>query len=225
MKHRRFALALLVVPLIAASQTQHKAAAPESKPSAPPAPKIAEDAQLYRNSTFAFRFKVPYGWVNRTKEMREQEGAEKPDATDKDAKEKPANEKASAQGDLLLSVFERPPDAIGETVNSAVVIASENAAAYPGLKKAEDYVSPLTELTTAKGFKAEGDPEIVSIDSRQLVRANFNKPLNDKLTMHQSTLILLAKGRIVSFTFIAGSEAEVDDLIEGLHFGTARPQH
>jgi hypothetical protein len=37
--------------------------------------------------------------------------------------------------------------------------------------------------------------------------------------MRQTTLVLLSKGQIVSFTFIAGSEDEVDDLIEGLHFG------
>ncbi len=42
--------------------------------------------------------------------------------------------------------------------------------------------------------------------------------------MHQSTLILLAKGQIVSFTFIAGSEDEIDDLIEGLHFRGMQPK-
>ena len=40
--------------------------------------------------------------------------------------------------------------------------------------------------------------------------------------MHHSTLILLAKGQIVSFTFIAGSEDENDDLIEFLHFTTTK---
>ena len=43
-----------------------------------------------------------------------------------------------------------------------------------------------------------------------------------KLTMHQCTLILLAKGQIVSFTFIAGSEDELDDLMDRLHFGAAK---
>ena len=37
--------------------------------------------------------------------------------------------------------------------------------------------------------------------------------------MRQCTLVLLAKGQIVSFTFIAGSEDELDDLMDGLHFG------
>jgi hypothetical protein len=209
---RRITFALLLgLPLIAVSQIQHKPAARAAKPAQ------SEDARLYRNLFFAFRFQIPYGWVDRTKEMRDQEATEKPDSKDKPAKDKPT-------GEVLLAVFERPPDAIGETINSAVVIASESAAAYPGLKKAEDYLGPLTELTTSKGFKVEGDPDVLEIDSRQLIRADFTKPLSETLTMHQSTLLLLAKGQIVSFTFIAGSQDEVDDLIEGLHFLGMQPK-
>ena len=82
-----------------------------------------------------------------------------------------------AKAEVLLAVFERPPEATGDTVNSAVVIASESAASYPGLKKAEDYLGPLTELATAKGFKAEGEPYALEVESRQLLRADFIKPL------------------------------------------------
>ena len=215
-RHIAFAL-LLGLPLIAVSQTQHKPAAPASKPTQ------NENAQLYRNAIFAFRFQIPYGWVDRTREMRAQEATENLDTkTGKPVpKDKPEKEKST--GEVLLAVFERPPDAIGETINSAVVIASESAATYPGLKKAEDYLGPLTELTTSKGFKVEGDPDVIEIDSRQLIRADFTKPLSETLTMHQSTLVLLAKGQIVSFTFIAGSEDEVDDLIDGLHFRAVQP--
>jgi len=226
----RITLALLLgFPLIAVSQTQHKPAAPASKTAAG-----ESQAWQYRNTTFAFRYQIPYGWVDRTKEMREPEVAEEPDAPDpgaakkdapdKNAKDpKSAKQKAAAQGEVLLAVFERPPDAPGDDVNSAVVIASESAAAYPGLKKAEDYLGPLTELATAKGFKTNGDPSIADINAHKLIRADFTRPLTDKLIMHQSTLILLTKGQIVSFTFIAGSEDEIDDLIDGLHFGAAKP--
>jgi hypothetical protein len=55
------------------------------------------------------------------------------------------------------------------------------------------------------------------------VSADFIKTLNDQLTMHQCTLVLLAKGQIVSFTFIAGSEDELDELMDGLHFGVVKP--
>ena len=93
-----------------ALQAQNKSAAP-GKPAPTHTP---DDPQIFRNTTFGFRYQIPYGWVNRTKEM--QEGNE------------------AAKGGVLLAVFERPPEATGDTVNSAVVIASESAATYPGLK-------------------------------------------------------------------------------------------
>ncbi len=112
----------------------------------------------------------------------------------------------SGKAEVLLAVFERPPEATSATINSAVVIASESAASYPGLKRAEDYLGPLTELATAKGFQAEGEPYLLEVESRQLLRADFVKPLEvkttgDKLTMRQCTLVMLAKGqdRLVYF--------------------------
>jgi len=224
----RSLVALFLVSLLAQAQThQSPAAVPPSKPT--------EDAQLYRNTSFGFRYRIPYGWADRTKEMRTQEATETSDsATVPDSKEREKSDTikgkksdrqeklASAQGNVLLAIFERPPEATGETVNSAVVIATESTTTYPGLKKAEDYLGPLNELTAAKGFKAADEPSLAEIDGRELVRADFTKPLNDKITMYQSTLILLAKGQIVSFTFIAGSEDEVDELIERLHFSAPK---
>ena len=40
--------------------------------------------------------------------------------------------------------------------------------------------------------------------------------------MHQSTLVLLTKGQILSFTFIAASDDELDELMDGLHFDAAK---
>ncbi len=208
--NRGVALALFASALSSLAQQKPRPVAPPAKP--------VLDSQLYRSQTFGFRYEIPFGWVDRSKEMREEEAAGKGDAT--------------GTGEVLLAVFERPPEAIGDTVNSAVVIASESAASYPGLKKAEDYLGPLTELATAKGFKAQGEPYALEVESRQLLRADFVKTLevkttevkitNDKLTMRQCTLVLLAKGQIVSFTFIAGSEDELDDLMDGLHFTVAK---
>src|SRR6202140_2563975 len=178
-------IAVIALALTLTAQTQRKTTpTPPAKASAT----HNEDTQLYRNSTFAFRFQIPYGWVDRTKEMQQGNDAGK--------------------AEVLLAIFERPPQAAGDTINSAVVIASESAASYPGLKRAEDYLGPLTELATAKGFKPEGEPYALEVESRQLIRADFSKPLNDKLTMRQCTLILLAKAQIVSFTFIAATEEE-----------------
>lgn len=196
----RLTLSVALV-LIFTAHAQNKAAT-AAKPTAKPATTSGDDAQLFRNTPFGFRYQIPYGWVDRTKEMQEGNDAGK--------------------AEVLLAVFERPPQATGDTINSAVVIASENAASYPGLKSAEDYAGPLTELTTAKGFKADGEPYALEVESRHLLRADFVKAVSEKLTMHQCTLVLLAKGQIVSFTFIAGSEDELDDLMDGLHFGVTK---
>jgi hypothetical protein len=202
-------IALGTLSLTLAAQTQPKQAPHESASNTKPT--ATTDPQLYRNATLGFRYKIPYGWVDRTPDMQK----------DMQVKSEPG------KAELLLAAFERPPEATGDTINSAVVFASENAASYPGLKKAEDYLGPLTELATAKGFQAEGEPYTLDVESRQLLRVDFTKPVSDKLTMHQCTLVLLAKGQILSFTFIAGSDDQLDDLMDGLHFGAAAtvPQH
>jgi hypothetical protein len=194
-------IVVIALSLTLTGQAQRKTAPAATTP---PAKSVThtEDPQLYRNPTFAFRFQIPYGWVDRTKEMQE------------------GNQAGKAE--VLLAIFERPPQATGDTINSAVVIASESATSYPGLKKVEDYLGPLTELATSKGFKADGEPYALEVESRQLLRADFVKPINDKLTMRQCTLVMLAKGQIVSFTFIAGTEDELDDLMDGLHFVAAK---
>jgi len=216
--HCRLAtIAVVILSLSFTAKTQRKTA-----PAAKPAATRNEDAQLYRNTTFGFRYQIPYGWVDRTQEMGAPDA--RSDAAARDTRTKDKREQdAAGKAEVLLAVFERPPEATGDTINSAIVIASESAASYPGLKKAEDYLGPLTELATSKGFKIEGEPYALEVESRQLLRADFIKPLNDKLTMRQCTLVLLAKGHIVSFTFIAGSEDELDDLTDGLSFrSTAR---
>jgi hypothetical protein len=165
----------------------------------PPSP-TAET--LYHNPEFALTYKVPYAWVDRTQQMQD-------DSSD------------STKSKLLLAVFERPPEVTGDTVNSAVIITAESAATYPGLKTAADYLAPLTELTTSKGFKPDGDPREFSVGTTPLIRADFFKELG-KLTMRQSSLVLLRKGFVVCLTFIAGSDDELDELIEKLSLGPTK---
>ena len=121
---------------------------------------------------------------------------------------------------VLLAVFERPPEVSGDSVNSAVVIAEESAAAYPALKSASDYLSILSELTVSKGFKTGEDLYEYEIGGRPLPRADFTKELG-RLTMRQSSLTMLAHGSLVSFTFIAESEDEIESLIERLQFAAS----
>jgi hypothetical protein len=161
---------------------------------------------VYRNTFFAFTYKLPFGWVDRTQDMSQ---ASRPDSID------------SAKSKVLLGVFERPPEAIGDTVNSAVVFAAEPASAYPGLRNAEHYFGPLTELIKSKGLTVVNQPYDFPVGARLMVRGDFSKPLGN-LIMHQSTLVMMGKGYVVSFTFIGGSEDEVDELMEGLSFGISK---
>lgn len=127
----------------------------------------------------------------------------------------------SSKSQVLLAAFERPPDAAGSTVNSAVVIAAEKSSDYPGLKNAADYFGPLTELTANQGFAVVNEPYEHGVGTKKLVRSDFSKPL-DKLTMRQSTLAILDKGYVVSFTFIAASEDDVEELIGNLGFSARK---
>jgi hypothetical protein len=220
MKSRFLLLHCLLPLLLVLAHAQQKTAKPTA-----PSVKAADDSQLYRNSTFGFRYRIPFGWVDRTKDLQDADEQKQDEGSKSQSGKGETGVGDTAKGEVLLAVFERPPEAAGDTVNSAVVIASESAASYPGMTSAEDYLDQLDEITTAKGFKPDGDPEEVTIDSRNLVRADFTKPLNDKLTMYQSTLVLLGKKQVVSFTFIAGSKDEIDELIDALSFPPAsRPK-
>src|SRR5580704_2783964 len=63
-------LAAVVLWLSFAAQAQTKPASAGKKPAAS-APSPKEDPQLYRNATFGFRYEIPYGWVDRTKQMQD----------------------------------------------------------------------------------------------------------------------------------------------------------
>jgi hypothetical protein len=177
------------------SSSKSKQKTEQHAKAAAPAP---TDEGLYRNTEFGFTYYVRYGWVDRTQAMQPEE-----------------NDPSKSR--LLLAAFEHPPEVTGEGVNSAVIITVESAGSYPGLKTAADYMEPLTELTTAKGFKPMQGPYEFPVGSQTLVRGDFSKTLG-QLTMVQSSLVMLRKGSVVSFTFIGGSEDEVEELIEKLAF-------
>jgi hypothetical protein len=159
---------------------------------------------VYHNSLFGFTYKLPYGWVDRTEDMRE----------GSDDSEKPAD---SSKALVLLAIFERPPEARGDTVNSSIVIAAESVASYPGLKSAAQYFGPLAEVTSQQGLKATGEPYEFPLNARSLARCDYAKPMGG-ITLHQSTLAVLAKGYVVSFTFVGQDEDGLNSLIENLAF-------
>jgi hypothetical protein len=187
--------------------------AQETSKQTPPAPKASSLTAsnpdpgsitngIYRNSSLGFTCKIPFGWVDRTRDFREDAAPQ----SDEPLKSR-----------LLLAVFERPPEATGSTINSAVVIAAEKISEYSGLKTAADYFGPITELATSKGFKVVNEPYEFPVGATPVVRGDFSKP-RGSLTMIQSSLVMVEKGYAVSFTFIGGSEDEVNALVENLSF-------
>jgi hypothetical protein len=203
------------VTFAAAVQSARQNTAQNSQPSS----KSNASSQVYQNSDFGFRYELPYGWVDRTREM----GAGGADPLADGNAKVTVDSRVKNRPEVLLAIFEHPPEATTNSINSSVVIASESVAAYPGLKDAEDYVGPLTEVVTAQGFKAVGDPYALEVDSRALVRVDFVKSLHvktsgEELTMRQTTLIWVTKKRVLSFTFIADSEDRLDEIMDGLHF-------
>jgi hypothetical protein len=163
---------------------------------------------VYRNASFGFACKIPPGWVLRTEEMNSQ--------GDEDEKAD-ADKKATDAGRVLLATFSRPPEARGEDVNASIVIAAESAAAYPGLKDAAQYFGPVTEVAQAQGFEVEEEPYEFAVGTKTVVRGDFQKDRGTRV-MRQSTLVMLARGYALSFTFIGGTEDEVEELVQGLSF-------
>jgi hypothetical protein len=165
------------------------------------------NAGVYSNAAFGFTCKIPAGWVLRTEEMKPSEG-ERGDKTTADT---------GKAGRVLLAAFSRPPEARAEDVNGSIVIAAESAAAYPGLKDAAQYFAPLMEVAKAQGLEMDDEPYDFAVGSKTVVRGDFQKDVGSRV-MRQSTLVVLARGYVVSFTFIGGTEDEVEELVQGLSF-------
>jgi hypothetical protein len=155
---------------------------------------------VYRTPFFALSYKIPFGWVDRTAEMQE--------------------DNEPGKSIVLLAVFEKPPEAKTEGLNPAVVIAAESISSYPDLKTAADYFGPLSEAALSRGFKVANEPYEFPSAGKQVAREDFTKE-----KAYQSSLVWLHKGYIVSATFIGAGEDDVDELIVGLKLGTAaRPR-
>jgi hypothetical protein len=122
---------------------------------------------------------------------------------------------------VLLAAFSRPPEARAEDVNGSILIAAESAASYPGLKDAAQYFGPVTEVAKAQGFEIDDDPYEFVLGTKKLARGDFQKDVGSRV-MRQSTLVVLARGYVLSFTFIGGTEDEVEELVQGLSFGAAK---
>jgi hypothetical protein len=225
-RHRRFLSCLLSIGLPAGAVHAQTAAQSSSASSAPKhVKKSAASVEsgldsgtvtdgLYRNKTLALSCKIPPGWVLRTEEVNAP-GEEKDKA---DA----GSGASSAGAKVLLAAFSRPPEARAEEVNSSILIAAECVATYPGLTDAAQYFGPLTEVAKAQGFTIDAEPYEIAVGTKILVRGDSHKNVGTRV-MHQSTLAMLSHGYAVSITLIAGTEDEIEELIDGLTM-TATPK-
>jgi hypothetical protein len=162
---------------------------------------------------FGFSYKIPFGWVDRTADIQKEDADE---GTPSESSAKPG-EQNSPQSETLLSIFERPPGAPGEAINSAVLVAAEPLKNYPRIKTASDYFGPIAELAEQRGFKTENEPYSFGVGAKHLVREDFSQQ-RGKLNMRQSSLVMIEKGYIVSFTFLTGDEDRAEELIGNLSF-------
>ena len=218
MSLRRFYVLLFLLAASLSAQT-HKLSGQPKKVTEEKCGPLAD--QVLSCPKFGFTYQVIFGWVDRTADMQQDENLPDQSTSESSKATTPAADRpkpaSSDSSKTLLAVFERPPAAPGETIDSAVVIAAEPLANYHGVKIAADYLNPISELAENRGFKVINQPYAFASGTKQLARADFSKE-RGKLMMWQSSLVMIEKGYIVSFTFIGGSEDEVNDLIGNLAF-------
>ncbi len=215
-----FLATLTLLPTILSAQAPRSPAEPK------PAKKSDDSLEpgvvannVYRNKALSLTCIVPQGWVLRTDEMNARAEERKDEKDEKAAPAKtPASSDAGAK--VLLAAFSRPPEAKGEEINSSILIAVERASSYPGLTEAAQYFLPLVEVAKAQGFAMDEDPYDIAIGGKTLVRGDFHKDVGTRV-MRQSTLALLSHGYAISITVIAGTDDDVEDLIDGITFSAA----
>jgi len=230
---------LAVVAVRAQAQTQSSSSSSSRSTSSKPVGKSssASDSRLeagtvsngvYRNPSLGFACRIPAGWVRRTEEMNAGTDDAPPTKQGRAGLDRTAGggcPRIGGCGRVLLAAFSRPPEARGEDVNSSILIAAESAAQYPGLKDAAQYFGPVSEIAKAQGFASDEEPYEFVLGTKTVARRDFHKDVGTRV-MRQSTLVILARGYAVSFTFIGGTEDEVEELVQGMSFATAaKPQN
>ena len=173
-----------------------------------------------------FTYKVPFGWVDRTDDMNQRITADTPqDPASANPDDKRQTSPNTTPSKTLLAVFERPPGTEGENINSAVIIAVEERSLYPQITTAADYFGPLSDIAEKRSLKMDGDPYWFAVGGKRVARADFRSG-GEKSSVQQTSLVVLEKSYILSFTFLAGSGDEIDQLAANLTFtaGVRKPR-
>ena len=204
--------ASLICMVVLAGTLSAQKTAPASVAMLPDCAPLA--GQVLHCPKLGFTYKVPFGWVDRTQDLQRAPGG----STQQTA-ESNEQEKDKISGKTLLAVFERPPGTAGEPINSAVIIAIEARSSYPTIKTAADYFGPLADIAEQRGLKMDIDPYSFAVGSKQVVRGDFAGG-SDKSPVRQTSLVILETNYILSFTFLSGSDDEIDSLVESLSFAS-----
>jgi len=172
-----------------------------------------------------FAYQVPFGWVDRTDDMNQRITPDTPHDSPSGNADGSPQASPTTTSKTLLAVFERPPGTEGDAINSAVIIAVEERSLYPQIKTAADYFGPLSEIAEEHGLKMDGDPYWFAVGGKRVARADF-KSGGEKNSAQQTSLVVLEKSYILSFTFLAGSGDEIDNLTANLTFtaGVRKPR-
>ena len=213
----RVRLLALLVPLLglcrvvasqdssaASSSSKSKQKTEQHVKSNAPAP-APTDEGLYRNPEFGFTYQVRYGWVDRTEAMQ-------PADNDSSAVPTAARRlRTSARGrrrrrQLRCDHRRRECRRLSRPQNRRRLHRPAHRTHH--LQRIQRRPRIPTNFLSAP---------------QTLVRGDFTKD-RGQLTMYQSSLVMLRKGSIVSFTFIGGSEDEVEELIEKVDFPPVSPK-
>ena len=90
------------------------------------------------------------------------------------------------------------------------------------MKTAADYFESLSRADHGQRLPGRRRASRVFGGNHEAGARRLQQSARGTLTVRQTSLVMLQKGYAVSFTFIGGSEDEVNELIEKLSFATAK---
>jgi hypothetical protein len=189
---------VLAVGLVAGAAATAQAPSAKYPPPGPPQAGSISNG-IYRNEFFGVECNVPAGWVLRTADMA-------------------PGQDANAKSMVLLSAFARTPHTAGAGVDSSILIAAEAQSSQPEAATALEYLVAVKQAANQNGLELTEPPREVRAGAHILWRADFAGDAEAAPPRYQISEVMLKRGYFVSFTFVAGSGREAEELLAKLHF-------